>query len=82
MARRHPHRFCKGCGKPREDEPGGLLSAVGLCYGCGKERREENITQLSAREGPYYDHFVRMRFLKALRAAEALNARVPLEKAS
>lgn len=76
MARRHPHRFCKECGKSRDEEPTGLLSAIGLCLKCGIERMETNNNQLAAREGPYYDHFVRRRFMAAY-------ARVlQLEKAS
>ena len=76
MASRHPHRSCKGCGKPREAELGGLLSKTGLCFDCGTLRREENVNQLAAREGPYYEHFIRRRFMAAY-------ARVlQLEKAS
>lgn len=76
MARRHPHRFCKECGKAREQEPGRLLSATGLCYVCGVKRREENIRQLIDKQGDYFEHYVRRSYMAARRM------KLRLEKAS
>ena len=76
MARVHPYRNCKNCGKSRDEEPGGLLSARGLCLKCGLERVEDNNNQLAEGAGAFYEHHVRRTFM-------ASYARVlQLEKAS
>lgn len=66
MARLHPHASCKGCGKTREEE-GNRLSATGLCLDCAEKRRSENLAQLAAREGPYFDHWLRRSYMATLR---------------
>lgn len=65
MPRRHPYAHCKECGKRREEEPGGILSARGLCLECGLERMRQNNTQMIERQGHYFDHYVRKTWMQA-----------------
>lgn len=52
MARKHPHRHCKGCGASRELY--GRLSAIGLCPVCGDARMTANVEGLRAHSGPVF----------------------------
>lgn len=49
MARKHPHRHCRYCGRPRELF--GRLSAIGLCPDCGDAAMQENVDGLRAHAG-------------------------------
>ena len=80
VARVHPYASCKGCGKTREQE-GSRLSATGLCLDCAEKRRSENLAQLAAREGPYYDHWLRRLHLSTVRKLVATGG-VPLDEAN
>lgn len=50
-------RGCKRCGRPGQIRK--TLSATGLCRPCGAQIAAENLTQLVAHDGPYFDHWRR-----------------------
>lgn len=50
-------RDCKVCG--RERKPDERFSARGKCQACSDTRMVENVGQLRAHDGPYFDHWLR-----------------------
>jgi hypothetical protein len=49
----HDALYCKVCGGHRDEV--GPLSARYKCAGCGKRRQRENVDQIRAQKGPYFD---------------------------
>jgi hypothetical protein len=48
------YKNCKGCGGHASEV--GLLSWTRLCQTCYRERFEQNLDQLRAHDGPYFQH--------------------------
>jgi len=46
----------------------GRLSKRGKCRDCGKARMFDNLDQINASAGPFYDHWVRRSFMASRRA--------------
>jgi hypothetical protein len=63
MPRKHPRQRCRNCDRHRNEV--GDLSTRGYCQGCGATLRAQNLVQLVAHDGPYFDHW-RARSLAAL----------------
>jgi uncharacterized protein with von Willebrand factor type A (vWA) domain len=62
--RGHNAPHCKVCGGHRDDV--GRLSARYKCASCGKRREQENLDQLRAHRGPYFEAWRRAGFTEAV----------------
>ncbi len=56
---------CQSCGG--NEQAVGPISWGGLCDTCSRQRVAANVSQLMAREGPFYDHWARRSFMAARR---------------
>ncbi len=63
MPKGYPLTACKGCQRPLAEC--GSLSSRGICADCGEARRNANLVCLVAKEGPYYDHWIRRTIMAA-----------------
>lgn len=63
-------RRCVVCGFPESEV--GQLSRRGLCEACGVALVNLNAVQMRDREGPFYEHWARQRYLASLRTVVAL----------
>lgn len=61
--RGHVKRFCKTCGRAREE--GELLTARGNCMDCAHRLATDNLTGLVTHRGPHFSHW-RRRLLASL----------------
>jgi hypothetical protein len=73
MKRPHFHPAqCKVCGISAQEAGG--ISQQGYCLAHSLERFAQNIEQLQARNGPYFEHWARRVLLSAHRALVASRA--------